>query len=474
MATFVYTSVDQATEERYGDLWSWYLESLESGEFENIVQDTRRRVALDQFVSKYVTSYDSNILILLLPSEDISRSPSLLTSLLSRYYDLNNNGDMQMTVTITPIGTISGTQTSVIMAREVQRPSTLSHRHSSNKHIQQSVDADSVFSGELGYVPSLHMGSKDTKSNTTTITMQDDSDDEDTEQDLQSINSSSSITSSSPSSSSASSTHLSITGASLTRVITIQDNYDPRIYSESPTEPIVRVTTQGDASAMSYSEGEVSSRHESQLTQESSTLSLKPFPTMVSTTSTCNHRLVLRSMLLRNLSTNETKTAIRQIEGDGMGDDWMLYDETFSMTNLQLLSLDEVAEAGAMSCKFLFYALIADPSPTQFDSDDEELAEHDLTVVEFDGHLQNTSMDSTYPIRFVQSNTTEATTPLVLSKTNTLRTTHESIRSEMLMHRPDATYSVIQQSKSTPTSSSIRKIKKKKRSHVNTDKCVIM
>jgi hypothetical protein len=346
-----------------------------------------------------------------MPTQEINRNPSMLTSLMSKYYADSDVRD----VTITPMGSIRETQTSVILIKT--KPSN-SHTLASSTTVTHSLDTMSVLSGEPGYVPSVFREDDEVSVVSETV--------------------------GSP-----------LSGNSM-------------IVSENG--PIIRVETQLSSSQYSFEVGE---SEVVSVATDATGLSLQPFPTMVSATSSVEHKLVLRSMLLKDLQTGEIRTAIRQIEDTSMGDDWLVYDETFTMTNLQLLSLEDIVEMNAMCSKFLFYALIADTTPYDDEETDDEIGEHDLTVVEFDGGLGLDHLSP--PIRFIQSNTTQATTPINLSKTNTLHTNHESIRSEILMHRPDNSYAPVLRSKSTPTASSIRKLKKKKsKSRINNDKCMIM
>lgn len=390
---------------------------LESGEFEGIVSDTVLRRQLDRFISEHSSSYDSNVLVLLMPTQEINRSPSLLTGLMSKYYA----GSDAQRVSITPMGAIAQSQTSVILIRSNEGYThTFKEQEQHSAVIPDDIDADSISSGNPAFLSSFNDEIRSSCS----------------EDDPQSP----------------------ISRASLSRVPTI----------ESPIEPIIRVQTQFSSSQHSFQVGD--SETVSMMTEDTG-YSLQPFPTRVSAMSAVNHKLVLRSMLLKDLQTGEMKTAIRQIEDSSMCDEWLLYDETFTMTNLQLCSLQEIIESNALCCKFLFYALVAD-TPSLYDDEDtdEEIGEHDLTVVEFDGGVD----DYSQPIRFIMSNTTQATTPINLSKTNTLHTNHESIRSEMMIHRPDSLYPPVLRSKSTPATG-IKKIKKKKsRSRVNNEKCLIM
>lgn len=374
MLTFEYTNLPPQTEDEYSALWTWYVASLEAGEFEAIVGDTVRRRQLDRFVAQHSAHAGASVLVLVVPTLEITKSPAMLTGLLSKYY-----AGVGGRVTITPMGSIQESQMSVILVK--------------NNAVCGPYLTDVVQGLEAG------------ENNDDMVSME----------------------------------------SSLSRTSTV----------ESPQEPLMRVETQLSSSQHSFDEATADG-----------TYLLHPVPTDVSTLSQTNQRLILRSMLLKDVSSGEIHTAIRQIEDVYMGDDWLVYDDSFAMTNLQLLTLDDVFESNPTSCKFLFYTLTDCTLDRDYDTD-EEIGEHDLTVVEFDGGLDSLSP----PIKFVRSNTTEGTTPMVLSGANTLHT-QASIRSEMMMHRPDAMYTPVARSRSLGT---IKKVKRRRSKSLATrEKCIIM
>ncbi|ODV72667.1 Gis4p CYBJADRAFT_168570 [Cyberlindnera jadinii NRRL Y-1542] len=444
MPTFVYNNLDASQEDDYSRLWTWYVAHLESGEFEGIVDDTMHRRQLDRFISENSTSYDSNVLILLMDTNEINRNPNLLTSLMSKYY----MGSDAKTITITPMGAINDNKTSVILIKDNTRQVPTFNTNARRPSEGQCTEAESILSGEPGYVPSIVQRdalidrtlSEDAMR--TTVEVNNDDDD----------------------------THSLLSDTDLPQSPRSVNSFEGNL--GSPEQPIIRVDTHLSSSQHSFEVGD--SETMSMMTDDTGNVSLQPFPTNVSATSATDNKLVLRSILLKDLQTNEIKTAIRQIENSEMADDWLVYDETFTMTNLQLLSLDDIVESNAMSCKFLFYALVED-TPDE-DETDEDVGEHDLTVVEFDGKLDDLSPQ----IRFINTNNTELTTPIQLSKTNTIHTNYESIRSELVVHKPDTWYTPVSRAKSSDpnphSGGAIRKLRKKRsRSRVNTnEKCIVM
>lgn len=444
MPTFVYNNLDASQEDDYSRLWTWYVAHLESGEFEGIVDDTVHRRQLDRFISENSTSYDSNVLILLMDTNEINRNPNLLTSLMSKYY----MGSDAKTITITPMGAINDNKTSVILIKDNTRQVPTFNTNARRPSEGQCTEAESILSGEPGYVPSIVQRealidrtlSQDAMR--TTVEVNNDDDD----------------------------VHSLLSDTDLPQSPRSVNSFEGNL--GSPEQPIIRVDTHLSSSQHSFEVGD--SETMSMMTDDTGNVSLQPFPTNVSATSATDNKLVLRSILLKDLQTNEIKTAIRQIENSEMADDWLVYDETFTMTNLQLLSLDDIVESNAMSCKFLFYALVED-TPDE-DETDEDVGEHDLTVVEFDGKLDDLSPQ----IRFINTNNTELTTPIQLSKTNTIHTNYESIRSELVVHKPDTWYTPISRAKSSDpnphSGGAIRKLRKKRsRSRVNTnEKCIVM
>lgn len=94
-------------------------------------------------------------------------------------------------------------------------------------------------------------------------------------------------------------------------------------------------------------------------------------------------RLVLQSILIQNPDTREIFTAVRQSNNDPnvahINDDWLLYDEKFSMHNLQMLSLHDVLEINRFFPKILFYTMVM--------LDTEEIADEAHAYIPNDPHL---------------------------------------------------------------------------------------
>lgn len=245
-------------------------------------------------------------------------------------------------------------------------------------------------------------------------------------------------------------------------IIMVNDKTEERI-NEQDIDNII--TDFNDISITNDESSIVSSKNESLYGE-----SLTHFPTRISSITTSddefeNHDfLILKSILFKD-ENGEFKTAIRQINedediDDDEEEDWLVYDEQFSLNNLELLNLNDIIYN---ELKILFYTLEISDSydNTEGELDDESsLGDDDLEVMEFQGNI-------TYH--------TDATTPVLLSKTNTLNT-FKSVRSELLVHNPDGTYSNIVKSKSEPLNSAnkIRKLHSN-RKHLNSKaSCLIM
>ncbi|SCU88845.1 LAMI_0D11518g1_1 [Lachancea mirantina] len=73
-------------------------------------------------------------------------------------------------------------------------------------------------------------------------------------------------------------------------------------------------------------------------------------------------RLVLQSILIQHPETRQLFTAIRQSNNNptvaDINDDWLLYDEKFSMGNLQMLALQDVLGMNRYFPKILFYTMV--------------------------------------------------------------------------------------------------------------------
>lgn len=117
-------------------------------------------------------------------------------------------------------------------------------------------------------------------------------------------------------------------------------------------------------------------------------------------------RMMLQSILISNRETNQLFTAIRQHVSGGsdlcVSDDWLLYDSSFRLDNLQMLSLDEIMDFGRFFPKILFFSFsleeergmvqrgsLEDSSntfPSNVDVSDESVSSVG-SVKDFDGQL---------------------------------------------------------------------------------------
>ncbi|CAR24761.1 Gis4p [Lachancea thermotolerans CBS 6340] len=101
--------------------------------------------------------------------------------------------------------------------------------------------------------------------------------------------------------------------------------------------------------------------YDSEYSQGSSSLT-SIFPSISISEKFGRFRLVLQSILVHQPDTRQLFTAVRQSNNDPtvahVNDDWLLYDDKFSMNNLQILALHDVLEMNKFFPKILFYSLV--------------------------------------------------------------------------------------------------------------------
>ncbi|SCW02821.1 LAFE_0F15016g1_1 [Lachancea fermentati] len=101
--------------------------------------------------------------------------------------------------------------------------------------------------------------------------------------------------------------------------------------------------------------------YQSELSQDTRSM-VSIFPSISISDKFGRFRLVLQSILIQHPDTRQIYTAVRQSNNDPtvahVNDDWLLYDEIFSMDNLQMLTLHDVLEVNRFFPKILFYSLV--------------------------------------------------------------------------------------------------------------------
>ncbi|SCV01054.1 LAME_0G13762g1_1 [Lachancea meyersii CBS 8951] len=101
--------------------------------------------------------------------------------------------------------------------------------------------------------------------------------------------------------------------------------------------------------------------YDSDFSQGSSSMT-SIFPSLSISEKFGRFRLVLQSILIQQPDTRQLFTAVRQSNNDPnvahVNDDWLLYDNKFSMNNLQILALHDVLELNKFFPKVLFYTLV--------------------------------------------------------------------------------------------------------------------
>ncbi|AET39141.1 Gis4p Ecym_4061 [Eremothecium cymbalariae DBVPG len=112
-----------------------------------------------------------------------------------------------------------------------------------------------------------------------------------------------------------------------------------------------------------YNEGDSTSELSSACNSVSSDCSI--FPSISISGDEGDFRIVLQSILIYNTTLDQLLTAVRQSNNDttvaDINDDWLLYDERFSMNNIQMVSLIDIFEMNGVFPKILFYSVVAIP-----------------------------------------------------------------------------------------------------------------
>ncbi|SCU88951.1 LANO_0D03532g1_1 [Lachancea nothofagi CBS 11611] len=139
-------------------------------------------------------------------------------------------------------------------------------------------------------------------------------------------------------------------GEALTQTITREDDSGSPFVGEDSISELSSV----DHSLRSLS-------YDSEYSQGSSSMT-SIFPSLSISEKFGRFRLVLQSILIQQPDTRQLITAVRQSNNDPtvahVNDDWLLYDEKFSMNNLQMLALHDVLEMNKFFPKVLFYTLV--------------------------------------------------------------------------------------------------------------------
>ncbi|SCU89914.1 LAFA_0E21836g1_1 [Lachancea sp. 'fantastica'] len=143
---------------------------------------------------------------------------------------------------------------------------------------------------------------------------------------------------------------LSYDGEALTHTITREDSN----LSSNPDEDSLSELSSVDHSLRSLSYDSECSPYSSSMTSI--------FPSLSISEKFGRFRLVLQSILIQRPESRQLFTAIRQSNNDPnvahVNDDWLLYDDKFSMNNLQMLALHDVLELNKFFPKVLFYTLV--------------------------------------------------------------------------------------------------------------------
>jgi hypothetical protein len=429
MITFKYENLSLEEEQEQGELWCWFLSNLSAGTFESITKDNTRFQRLNSFFDTFIDGNDTRYIMLLLSTLKLVKSPSYLVELASKFY--SDDDGLKHDVSITSIGAIPSLEATIVMVHEKVE-----------KVDVDETDLDSYISDDDAISPS-------------STPLSENGQPESFQDDLSSMIS-------------------NLNGISLQKAS--QHNTTPDQIGMHHAEPT-------DISYTSLSSTPSNNIPESMASSRIFGETLQLYPTRISNITTTegnyddNDVLILKSMLIKDSVSGKLKTAIRQtpppdspdVEIDEE-DDWLLYDENFSLHNLQLLSLEDITSSQYNDSKILLYSIemspeLSEQSVNELDGADyADLSdmgnENDLEVMEFQGNV-------TFH--------TDATTPILLTKTNTLNT-FKSVRSELLVHGPDASYSNIVKSKSEPLSSGnrIRKSHKNRKHMTRKTSCMVM
>jgi len=529
--TFIYKDLDESTTRCHNKVWNWYLNNLKLGEFERILNNHNNINRLNKLIDELDNDQNNNTmkitLIMIVPN--LINSTNLLQDLLSKFFAQSSPANQSSSnaesteIIITNLGFLKNSQSSIIMATNHTNytPTTNNNNSGNNNNnidttsqnysfgnlssYNQTIELNSVISGESGYTPSNYNETTSTipteiPTTTNSLTTKFFTDDHinDDESSINSFHPSSSM--------------LSSPKYSLTRVATIQNEDSlTQVTNNSnlsnENSPIIQVDTK-ESTESEDPINQLNNLNQLNLNNdvknhdfnsiysndyESSIISSEYVPSMITTRTkklNLRYKLILNNILFRNIQNGEKRTAIRQINEDGIvGDDWLLYDQNFRMDNLELLDLNEIIELMKYEEKILFYDLIFEKTnehqEDEIDEDDlENIHDNDLSVVEFNGKDDDQLSDDDddddddyddegiNSIKFVQSNQTTVTPSIGLTKTNTTNTIKTryskyggSIKSEINLYKPDSLFSKMERSKSTPLSTTKKKMKLKLQKH---------
>lgn len=166
----------------------------------------------------------------------------------------------------------------------------------------------------------------------------------------------------------------------------------------------------GDQST-EYGEGCLDSDNE-----DGTCVNLSISPCISIDTSIGSFRLVLQSIVLQNIETDELFTGVRQSNNKpavaSVTDDWLLYDADFSMDNLQILTLQDLLSTNDRLNKVLFYTMVkVNKGVTIQESEDRQLSRNSKPLVKQtriaeNGSIDNFSISSLEPTSRTKSNIT--------------------------------------------------------------------
>lgn len=470
-----YTHLDASSQTLFSTLWSWYILHLALGEYETITKDLIKLRQLDQFIMKFNSDrFNGECMIFVLPLQEFNRG-SYLEEILTRYYQhqqqqykeigSSEGGSIPEDLEATPLGMITQ-EDIIIMVKDKSAEGTRDLHAGSIPELQRKtscgmlmMDSNSFISGEPGFVSS-------TASCSSAV------------EDL--INSVDS---------------LSMRG---------EESNTESVIGRLST-PLTRVATNN-----SYCSSITSSNiydNESYISQTSSECPSSQYPSTINISD--SNDINLSIIVFKNLQNNTHKIAIRQIsrkseipieendeeveeEDEFTEDSWILYDDDFNFKNLQLLTLAEILELRESDTRILIYSGVELGKPLnaddeeqeqqveeeeigEYDSDNEsldsEIGEHDLTVMEFDGHLphlQTTLSQSSSPESMATTNntikfipTSSRATSFDLTRSETIQSQLKSIKSELYLANSHTSWSVkantnsLIKTRSNPNSSSV-------------------
>ncbi|KAH3673120.1 hypothetical protein WICMUC_003876 [Wickerhamomyces mucosus] len=406
------TNIDYESQSVYSHMWEWYIHHLSTGSFEDINNNKSLSRLLDKFILQYNSSqFNSTSLIFVLSLKKFQNDDNYLKNLLKNYYN-----EEFIDVEVTPIGAIKSEEI-LIMVKDSEKFSTknIQQRYCANTETNEEEeeeengddDVNSVYSGEPGYIPSVY-----------------------TQQSISQDSLPDSIRSSLSYTSTYSESFIEDNGgvgAVLTRVSTIQNN-------SMESESIHSVTDQTSQSIISTTKSFLLPAVPQFITDNDETL------------------INLSIIIFKNLTDNLKKVAIRQIsENNEFIDDWILYDDEFCFSNLQLLSLNEVLELTSNYSRILIYSNLSfDDVHSDNESLDSNIDENDLSVHEFDGGELGKSNSSitdseneTIRVFNSRSGTSILTQPTTveLSHTTTSGKALASIKSKINLNRKKSTQS---------------------------------